>query len=188
MNIFAVAIDPREAARALGDQHVVKMILESVQMLYTCWHLCATSGDDWQGAMEEGLAAHPIMVQRRIESPKVYKMTHQQHPCAVWVRQDALNYEWLVAHADELCLEKRRRWPKNAPHLCEAHLAVLAKPPSSLPRGEAITPFAVAMPEDLKPKSNKRTFDECTEAYRAYYKREKKMRWTNASPPEWYVM
>ena len=35
MNIFAVDTDPRRAANALCDQHIVKMALESAQMLST---------------------------------------------------------------------------------------------------------------------------------------------------------
>jgi len=33
MNIFALHEDPHEAAAMMGDQHVIKMILESAQML-----------------------------------------------------------------------------------------------------------------------------------------------------------
>ena len=41
MNIFALSQDPKEAAKAHGDKHVVKMILESCQMLYTAHWICA---------------------------------------------------------------------------------------------------------------------------------------------------
>ena len=39
MNIFFLSLDPNECARLYCDQHVVKILLEIVQMLYTAWHL-----------------------------------------------------------------------------------------------------------------------------------------------------
>ena len=43
MNIFYLDEDPVKSARAHGDKHIVKMPLETAQMLSTVWHLF---GDD----------------------------------------------------------------------------------------------------------------------------------------------
>jgi hypothetical protein len=85
MNIFVVDENPRVAARQLCDKHVVKMILESCQML------CS--------AFPKGNAP--------------YRRTHYNHPCTVWSRTFKQNYEWLIEHCDELINEYHRRWCKT---------------------------------------------------------------------------
>ena len=55
MNIFAVDVSPEKAAQALCDAHVVKMILESAQLLST---------QDRIRGLDRG-----------------YRLTHAEHPC-----------------------------------------------------------------------------------------------------------
>ena len=59
--------DPAIAAQHHADKHVIKMILESGQML---------------------CAAHP-----EVRAP--WKRSHYNHPCTVWTRTSKANYEWL---------------------------------------------------------------------------------------------
>lgn len=82
MNIFVLNEDPIQAARDQCNKHVVKMILESAQLLVT--------------AFPEGTTP--------------YKHTHFNHPCAKWVRESLSNYGWLLTHACELCNEYTRRY------------------------------------------------------------------------------
>jgi len=84
MNIFVLDNSPLKSAEYACDKHVVKMILESAQLL------CA--------AQPEGTAP--------------YKRTHYNHPCTKWVRESARNYEWLLLHAYALCNEYTRRYDK----------------------------------------------------------------------------
>ena len=83
MNIFVVHENPEIAARSLCDKHVVKMILESVQML--------------SFATPEHLGAK----------------SHYMHPCSIWARQTVGNFEWLQRHAIELLFEYTRRYNKT---------------------------------------------------------------------------
>jgi len=83
MNIFVLDKDPRKAAAQMCDQHVVKMLLESAQLL------CLPFDDP------------------------PYKPTHQNHPCSKWVLESDGNYEWLLCHATALCIEYRRRYDKQ---------------------------------------------------------------------------
>lgn len=86
MNIFILSRDPREAARWLNDRHIVKMMVETAQLLSTaCIHY--------------GL-------------PAPYRKTHANHPCAIWARGRAGNYSWLYQHGDEIGLEYTRRYGK----------------------------------------------------------------------------
>ena len=72
MNIFVLDADPKLSAQAHCDKHVVKMILESAQLMCTAHHL------------------HPS---GNYNIP--YKKTHVNHPCAKWVRNSKSNYLWL---------------------------------------------------------------------------------------------
>lgn len=84
MNIFKLDESPVVSAKYACDKHVVKMILESAQML---------------------CAVHP-------EGTAPYKRSFYNHPCTKWVRESAKNYEWLLMHAYALCDEYTRRYGK----------------------------------------------------------------------------
>jgi len=84
MNIFKLDESPVVSAKYACDKHVVKMILESAQML------CSVH--------TEGTAP--------------YKRSFYNHPCTKWVRESARNYEWLLLHAYALCDEYTRRYGK----------------------------------------------------------------------------
>lgn len=115
MNIFVLSEDPEEAARMQCDRHILKMILESGQML------CA--------AHEPG------------EAP--WKRTHYNHPCTVWTRTSTENYKWLAAHGLTLCDEYTKRYGKV--HRAESVLVWCAENiPKNVPVGN-LTPFAVAI-------------------------------------------
>ena len=73
MNLFYLDRDPVEAARMQCDRHVVKMILETAQMLST---------------------AHIELDGKQV----AYKATHKNHPSTVWVRSSSLAYNWTWRH------------------------------------------------------------------------------------------
>lgn len=74
MNIFYLHRNPSSAAKFMYNKHVVKMILESAQMLCTAHHVLG-SGD------------------------KVpYKPAHVNHPSTIWVRESNSHYNWLYTH------------------------------------------------------------------------------------------
>ena len=84
MNIFVLDENPAIAAAYACDKHVVKMILESAQML---------------------CSVHP-------EGTAPYKRGFYNHPCTKWVRESSDNYEWLIQHAYALCDEYSTRYEK----------------------------------------------------------------------------
>lgn len=69
MNIFILDTNPKIAAQYHVDKHVVKMILETAQLLCSAHWLNGS------------------------EAP--YKLTHKNHPCAIWTRECVENYNWL---------------------------------------------------------------------------------------------
>jgi len=106
MNLFYLSRDPVEAARMQCDRHVVKMILETAQMLST---------------------AHIELDGNQV----AYKATHKNHPSTVWVRSSATAYQWAFTHMMALGEEYTRRYGKVHKTIRE-HAKVLSMCPSSL--------------------------------------------------------
>lgn len=152
MNIFILDSDPVIAAQMQCDKHVVKMTLESAQLLCT---------------------AHQILDG---PSPNLYKPTHKNHPCAIWVRKSHSNYLWLYRHFIALATEYTYRYGKV--HLCEQKFReVLKTPPKAIAFGE-LTPFAQCVEEKIP--------DNPILAYRNYYNaKDIDKRWTKREKPEW---
>ena len=122
VNIFALHDDPICAARLHSDKHVIKMVLETAQILSTVHH------------------AHGHAV--------TYKPTHPHHPCTLWAGATAANYRWLQLLGLALCAEYTARYGKT--HACEDKLCgELAGAPAAL-SGDTRTPFAQAMPDACK--------------------------------------
>lgn len=96
MNIFALSDSPHESAIWQHDRHVVKMILESAQMLST-----------WARSDSANLALVPPQ-----HRDSLYKSTHVNHPCNIWLRDSRVNVVWLALHLDSLVSEYHRRFQK----------------------------------------------------------------------------
>jgi hypothetical protein len=143
MNIFVLSRCPRIAARLHCDKHVVKMILETAQLLYTAHHVVGTPD------LPEG----------------AYKKTHANHPCALWVRESRANYLWLVELGWWLCKEYQYRYGGGKVHKTERHILWLKSCVPFLPDVPA-TPFRLAMPDPYK-------CDDPVQAYQAYYRENK---------------
>ena len=122
MNIFVLDEDPKVAAEMACDKHVVRMIMETAQMLCT---VARSLGRD--------------------DAP--YKSTHARHPCTVWAGETLSNWQWLVTHGKALCAEYTKRYGKV--HKSEAVIdwCINSK---SFPKAGPLTPFAQAMPERYK--------------------------------------
>jgi hypothetical protein len=126
MNIFFLSFNPKTAAEYHCDKHVVKMILETAQLLYT---------------------AHWIASPRDMLPQNAYKQTHYNHPSAIWVRESLDNYKWLCELGLALCAEYTYRYKRR--HLTQSHLEWLASHPPALPE-LGITKIRLAMPDEYK--------------------------------------
>lgn len=166
MNIFLLHLNPKIAAEHHCDKHVVKMILETAQLLYCAHHV---------------LDAELLQEQNITLPEKAYKKTHPNHPCAIWVRESIINYMWLAELGWYLCKEYQYRYGEHKVHKTERHIEWLMKnPPIGIPYVPA-TPFRQAMPPEYKR-------DDPIEAYRVYYKESKMnvrkiVKYTRRPPP-----
>lgn len=124
MNIFILDKNPLLAARYQCDKHVVKMCLETAQLL------CS--------AFSEGTAP--------------YRRTHYNHPCSKWVRGSEANFIWLVNHGRALCNEYTLRYGKI--HKSESVIEWCARNQSRLSfYQQQLTPFPRCIPDDCKHNS-----------------------------------
>lgn len=84
MNIFLLDKNLKKNAEYYCDKHIVKMILETVQILCAVSHL--------QG----------------IEAP--YKLTHKNHPCVKWVMESGFHWDILIDLVEALNTEYKYRY------------------------------------------------------------------------------
>lgn len=124
MNIFYLHRDPVKAAQIQYDKHVVKMILESAQMLCTAHHVYGNPDD------------------------VPYKQAHLNHPSTIWTRSSRPNYFWLYKHMIALGEEYTKRYGKIHMTIDKCKL-----PLSFCPDGitsETFTEPPQAMPDQYK--------------------------------------
>lgn len=121
MNIFVLDTDPRKAAQSACDKHIVKMPLETTQML------CTVS---WRYGKE---------------AP--YRAAFRKHPCTLWAGRTQQNWLWLVEHGLSLCDEYSRRYGRE--HTCKPIIRWAKEHGGHALWGD-LTPFAQAMPVEYQ--------------------------------------
>jgi Pyrimidine dimer DNA glycosylase len=175
MNIFFIDEDPTKAAQALCDKHVVKMILESAQLLSTAHRVL--DGRQVQVVSDTGRRSKAWVLDDARED-KIYKATHVNHPSAVWCRQSLENYGWLVSHLYAMLEEYTYRYGKK--HKTGEMAYYIYSPPYNL-RAWDFTPKPSCMaPEYI-------ISEDVLTNYRNYYKigKSKMHKWTKREKPEW---
>ena len=144
MNIFYLDKCPDKAARLQYNKHVVKMILESAQMLCTAHHVY---GNLYQ---KENVP---------------YKQAHLNHPSTIWTRASVQHYMWLYNHMLALGDEYTKRYGKT--HLTITKCAEFLNVPPVHIQGDEFTQPPQAMPDIFKR-------DCAIHAYWLYYVHDKK--------------
>ena len=120
MNLFVLDQDPVAAASYHCDKHVVKMVLETAQILCT------------------------VLNQHNIQSP--YRATHHNHPCTRWAGMSKDNFLWTKRLGEALGWEYARRY--NKLHKSAFVIDSLEIPDTLSDKG--LTQFALAMPDKYK--------------------------------------
>jgi hypothetical protein len=124
MNIFILDQDPVKAAEYLCDKHVIKMLLESTQMLCTVHRLGGSTDNS------------------------LYKAAHIKHPCVIWLCESSGNYNWLVKHLVAMHEQYKLRYHRE--HKSFTELYHIVKEPPSWLKDIGLTRFALAVPELYK--------------------------------------
>jgi len=162
MNIFYLDKDPWVAAKLQCDRHVVKMILETAQLLSTA-HI-------------------------EIDGNQVaYKATHKNHPSAVWVRSHPKHYRWAHQHMMELGREYARRFKKVHKTITEHGKALETLPVGLDPLFNNILIQKIGPhtdPPQCMPDECKR--NDAVLAYQIYYKYKADDWAARGIPMKWY--
>lgn len=184
MNIFYLSTNPTQAAQWMVDKHVVKMILESAQLLSTAHRIL--DGDQIQLEVNVPQDDGTFKTRRKKwwyladgREEVLYAATHINHPSAVWCRQSVENYNWLVDHFFALMNEYTYRYNKK--HKCSGDLSyMLQSPPKGLQKWD-MTPMPSCMDEQYIISSDP------VVNYINYYKKGKTHlhKWTKREQPEW---
>ena len=166
MNIFLLSWILENCAKYHCDLHVVKMILETSQLLSTTHHM-----------------ANSVLAEKYMTEGKIYKKTHYNHPSAIWARECRENYIWLCYLGLALCKEYAYRYDKKpSDHKCYDKLVFLiTHVPDELPSNNGvITLPKMAMPDQYK-------CADPVHAYRTYYVNDKQrmLVWRKRGPPNW---
>ena len=121
MNIFVLDNDIKKAAQYHADKHVVKMVLETAQIMSAVVRI---------SGIDEG-----------------YRLTHKNHPCTKWARESLSNWRWLYDLGFWLNIEYRYRYNHSINH---KSFDVIDNLPEPDIEDIGLTPFAQAMPEECK--------------------------------------
>lgn len=158
MNIFYLDDDPSVCARYHCDKHVVKMVLETAQMLCTAHHV--------------------------LDGPKpgIYKLTHINHPCNKWIRHSRANYFFGYYLYRYLCIEYYNRFRKF--HASSKLDYLLNIGPQELKNDKRDYYIGFTEPPQCMPDEYKH--EDTVTAYRQYYKSKTFAEWKYTEQPEWW--
>lgn len=164
MNIFVTSPDPIACAQALDDKRVVKMVLESAQMLSTAvyMHLHKTP-------------------------ETLYKPTHEKHPCTIWAAETQGNYQWLLDHMVALGDEYHLRYHKDHKSI-ELVPVLLEYKEIAIPQGKRTAFVNCARAADLGIDFTSE--EDVFKAYQHYLKSKwqidkREPMWTERGQPDW---
>ncbi len=154
MNIFVTHPSPIQSARNLPDKHIVKMPLETCQMLAIIY-------SDWYHGLGK--------LYKKDGTPyATARGAFRNHPCTQWAAKNPYNLAWLIRHGYALCHEYNLRYGKV--HTCldvieqaeRIYHKWCAEPLSYA--SQQVRSFTRAMPEHLKYDQTINTI----EAYKRY--------------------
>lgn len=158
MNIFVLDENPEIAAKYHNDKHVVKMILETAQLL--------------NNAYPDIIENYPINLKR-------YKKTHHSHPCSIWASQSLKNWNWLAQLGINLCKEYTHRY--NKIHKTQSIIEWMIKNPPFLQDIE-LTQFKQAMPDNIKNEDVVIAYRNYYNTHKRHI-----AKWTNREIPKWWL-
>lgn len=186
MNIFILNDDPVVAAQEQCDKHVVKMIVESAQMLSTAHRMIDGITEKRPSKSGRTMVKYYKLPDEREDI--LYKAVHFNHPCSVWSRESCCNYSWHYEHFVALCDEYTYRYGKV--HSTDTKLRdILSKLPKNINRAGGMTPFRLAMKSNPECVVHGLGGTDAVATYRNFYqtKQERfKMEWTKRQVPGWF--
>ena len=188
MNIFVTSCDPMRAAISLPDKLLVKMVVETAQILSTVHR--KLDGDQYA------------------DKHNLYQKTHENHPVVLWTASFDTHYWWLYIHFLHLLIEYDKRYcpedyaynAKDVKHKSAALVEPLATLPRTIPLMHKDKPepymtwqdFPLCMPDEYKVSNTGWPSHIVTESYQNYLNHGKDYinndSWAHGrKPPTWFI-
>lgn len=182
MNIFYLDESPRQCAEWMVDKHVVKMILETAQLLSTAHRVLDGLQIQLELEKDGKVRKKKLWVLDDSRNDILYAATHINHPSAIWCRQSVENYNWLVDHLFALGDEYTYRYGKK--HLTIQKLGYMIQSPPYNLKDWDWTPMPSCMDKQYI------ISDDPIVNYRNYYKHGKSRMhaWKKREMPEWMTL
>jgi hypothetical protein len=167
MQLFFLSSCPREAAHFACDKHVVKMCVETAQIISTVWFRVNRSKHKLYSSL----------------GWLTKQWANIQHPSILWVEQSFANYKWTLDYWGALLSEYTARYHKTHAFQSMYNNIVTMMPDPSLCQDDFVpmSPRFQAVPEELKS-------DDPVSTYRQYYMRDKSRfaKWKFCETPHWW--
>ena len=190
MNIFVLDEDPIVAAKMYCDKHIPKMCVELLQQIGSA-------------AIKHGAQPEQLPLAKATQKP--IRGGYHNHPCTIWCGMTRDNYLWAAHHGAALCEEYTKRFGKE--HYCANGIEILYGLSYLIPEGD-LTPFALAMPDEYRPKgltfsqifdkvyddgyevkTTHASGDDAVQAYHRYYHSKAFAVWEKGRPmPDWFSL
>mmetsp|Transcript_59834 Transcript_59834/g.157317 ORF Transcript_59834/g.157317 Transcript_59834/m.157317 type:complete len:200 (+) Transcript_59834:86-685(+) len=179
MNIFFLSMSPEEAARWHANIHVVKMIVETAQLLCNVHHR----------ASQEGSHCLPPYTRKGRVPYRESRAGHSKLGSMIWVAESLGNYRWGVRLGLALCREynggRGRAEGRTEQHKTQRVLEWLRdhEPNFRRTRRTAVRERHLAMPDKFKGAAS------AVEAYHDYYHSKSltmPMLWPEGRTPPWW--
>lgn len=172
MNVFCLDKDPVKAAEMMCDKHIVKMILESCQILSAV--IDENYLDEYKGSTDSKPS-------NQLGCPG-YPPAHVKHPSTMWAIESKGNAKWLIKHLRGLISEYHKRYQNT--HKLEGCVMIYeAQLQYCKFKKDRRTEFTQAITDKRWHRKDP------IEAYRTYYNMEKFMfaKWKLGNIPSWFT-
>jgi hypothetical protein len=182
MNIFHLDEILRLCAQYHCDKHVIKMIVEYAQILSTAHRVLDNIGKIKERSKNNRVIERFVLPDENLNFI-LYKASHINHPCNIWVRESAGNYNYLYELFVFLSEEFTYRY--GGVHSTFAKLrSYLKSLPKNISQDDVkYSTIPLCMPDEYKTSNY-------IESYRNFYKYGKSkafnLTWRNRDVPEWY--
>lgn len=155
MNVFYIDECPIKAAQQLCDQHVVKMVTETGQMLSN------------------------VLWSYDISAPNKMVKKIMNHPCTKWCCKSRQNFLWVVIHGHALAEEYSFRYKKYHKAACTIQICELLSCNISFPENRFTEP-----PQCVSDQYKQKNTVDAYRAYYIFEKM-KFARWKYTERPGW---
>jgi len=169
MNIFFLSSNPIIAAMMMCDKHIIKMILESAQILSTVYCLLSQN----YHYIDQGLVYGPMR-------------NYINNPAVMWAMSSSANFQWLLTHAYALVREHVHRYNPKQIHKSSRIITFILDDFENIERlfkQHHPTPPALIMPKECMISKN------AVACYRYFYRHDKQdfAEWKKTrSRPDWW--